>query len=178
MRRMVRRDKRKAFASNIPPILQEANLAFDKGEYGRAAQLFERIAQGADARGGPRAPLFLIQAGRARLLAGQAALGLPSLKRALEVLAERKQYRRLQNAGRRLVTELNERGLKSEAVDIEILLKINLPSTPFIETKETPDQRPSLPTYCPGCGAAVRPDEVEWLDDLTAECGYCGSPVR
>ena len=51
MRRMVRRDKRKAFASNIPPILQEANLAFDKGEYGRAAQLFERIAEGADARG-------------------------------------------------------------------------------------------------------------------------------
>nr|MDQ3007788.1 hypothetical protein [Chloroflexota bacterium] len=107
MRRMFRRDKRKAFASNIPPILQEANLAFDKGEYGRAAQLFERIAEGADARGGPRAPLFLLQAGRARLLAGQAALGMPSLKRALEVLAERKHYQRLQAAGLRLVTELN-----------------------------------------------------------------------
>ena len=177
MRRIVRRDKRKAFASNIPPILQEANLAFDKGEYGRAAQLFERIAEGTDARGGPRAPILLLQAGRARLLAGQAALGMPSLKRAIEVLAERKQYQRLQNAGLRLVTELNERGLKSEAVDIEILLKINLPSTPAPETKETPDQRPTLPTHCPGCGASVRPDEVEWLDDLTAECGYCGSPV-
>ena len=78
---MFRRDKRKAFASNIPPILQEANLAFDKGEYGRAAQLFERIAEGADARGGPRASLFLLQAGRARLLAGQAALGMPSQAR-------------------------------------------------------------------------------------------------
>jgi len=178
MRRMVRRDKRKAFASSIPPILQEANLAFDKGEYGRAAQLFERIAEGADARGGPRAPLFLLKAGRARLLAGQVALGMPSLKRALEVLAERKQYQRLHNAGLRLVAELNDHGLKSEAVDIEILLKINLPSAHALEAMEEPTQKTTLPTHCPSCGAALRPDEVEWLDDLTAECGYCGSPVR
>ena len=178
MRRMFRRDKRKSFAPNIPPILQEANLAFDKGEYGRAAQLFERIAEGADARGGPRAPLFHLQAGRARILAGQVALGMPSLKRALEILAERKQFQRLQNAGLRVVIELNERGLKTEAVDIEILLKMNLPATPTSETKETPTRKPILPTHCPNCGAALRPDEVEWLDDLTAECGYCGSPVR
>jgi hypothetical protein len=178
MRRMFRRDKRKSFAPNIPPILQEANLAFDKGEYGRAAQLFERIAEGADARGGPRAPLFHLQAGQARILAGQVALGMPSLKRALEILAERKQFQRLQNAGLRVVTELNERGLKTEAVDIEILLKMNLPATPTSETKETPTRKPILPSHCPNCGAALRPDEVEWLDDLTAECGYCGSPVR
>lgn len=178
MRRMFRRDKRKAFAPNIPPILQEANLAFDKGEYGRAAQFFERIAEGADARGGPRAPLFLLQAGRARILAGQAALGMPSLKRALEILAGRKQFQRLQNAGMRVVAELNERGLKTEAVDIEILLKMKLPATPTFETKETPTRKPVIPTHCPNCGAALRPDEVEWLDDLTAECGYCGSPIR
>ena len=103
---------------------------------------------------------------------------MPSLKRALEILAERKQYQRLQNAGQRLVAELNERGLTSEAVDIEILLKINLPSMPTLETNETPARKPMLPTHCPSCGAALRPDEVEWLDELSAECGYCGSPVR
>src|SRR5262245_66368514 len=99
MRRMFRRQKRRGFAPNIPPILQEANLAFDKGEYGRAAELFERIAEGADARGGPRAPLFHLQAGRARVLAGQTALGMPSLKRALSLLAQRKQYPKLQKVG-------------------------------------------------------------------------------
>ena len=114
----------------------------------------------------------------ARILAGQVALGMPSLKRALEILAERKQFQRLQNAGLRVVTELNERGLKTEAVDIEILLKMNLPATLTSETKETPTRKPILPTHCPNCGAALRPDEVEWLDDLTAECGYCGSPAR
>src|SRR5215211_5242903 len=51
MRRMFRRNIRKTPSQNIPPILQEANFAFDKGEYGRAAELFENIAQTADARG-------------------------------------------------------------------------------------------------------------------------------
>jgi len=181
MRRAFRREKRKGFSGQIPPILQEANLAFDKGEYGRAAELFERIAESADARGplyAPRAPLFHLQAGRARILAGQTALGMPSLKRGLELLAQRKQFPRLQNAGTRVISELNERGLKNEVVDIEILLKTLLPSMPAFETNSSPTKKPILPTHCPQCGAGIRPDEVEWLDEVTAECGYCGSPVR
>ncbi len=177
MRRMFRREKRKAFASNIPPILQEANLAFDKGEYGRAAELFEKIAEGADARGGPRAPFLHLQAGRARILAGQTKLGMPSLQRGLELFAQRKQFQRLHQAGTRVSAELTERGLKTEATEIESWLKTILPSTPSFE-QPTPTKKPILPTHCPQCGAALRPDEVEWLDVLTAECAYCGSPVR
>ena len=78
MRRMFRRQVRKTLAQEVPPILQEANFVFDKGEYGRAAELFERIAETASARGGPRAPLYYLQAGRARVFAGQTALGMPS----------------------------------------------------------------------------------------------------
>jgi len=178
MRRNFRRQMRRGFAPNIPPILQEANLAFDKGEYGRAAELFERIAQGADARGGPRAPLFHLQAGRSRLLAGQTSLGLPSLKRGLELLAQRRQYQRLQNAGQRLVAELQEQGLTKEATEIETWLSSALPSVRAREPQLESVRRPVLPTHCPQCGAALRPDEVEWLDDATAECAYCGSPVR
>lgn len=174
MRRMFRRERRKAFAPNIPPILQEANLAFEKGEYGRAAERYEKIANTADERGGSRAPLFYLQAGRARVYAGQSALGMPSLKRGLELLARRGQFQHLHQAGMRTIGELNERGLKEEAVDIEILMKMVLPQTLSIEPFV---KRPTLPRHCPSCGAPLRPDEVEWLDDVTGECGYCGSPV-
>jgi hypothetical protein len=177
MRRMFRRQMRRGFAPNVPPILQEANLAFDKGEFGRAAELFEQIAQGADARGGPRAPMFHLQAGRARILAGQTSLGMPSLKRGLELLAQRKQFSRLHSAGQRVSAELQERGLTKEATEIETLLSSALPSMPVTE-KPVPARRPSLPTHCPQCGAAMRPDEVDWMDESTAECAYCGSPVR
>ncbi len=178
MRRAFRRQARKRFAREVPPILQEANLAFDKGEFGRAAELFERIAEGADARGGPRAPLFHLQAGRARVLAGQTALGIPSIKRGLSLLAERQQFQRLMNMKTRVLDELRSRGLTNEAAEIESWLTTISPSAPEFETVIPKAKKPILPTHCPQCGAALRPDEVDWLDDVTAECGYCGSPVR
>lgn len=178
MRRIFRRHARKGFAGHIPPILQEANLAFDKGEYGRAGELFEQIAQTADARGGPRAPLFHLQAGRARIYAGQTALGIPSIKRGLFLLAERGQFQRLIQARRRVLAEFKERGLNEEAAAIDAWLKSISPESSEIDTQIPPSKKPVLPTHCPQCGAALRPDEVEWLDAVTAECGYCGSPVR
>lgn len=178
MRRMFRRQIRRTLAQEVPPVLQEANFTFDKGDYGRAAELYERIAQAADARGGPRAPILHLQAGRSRVYAGQVALGMPSLKRGLELFAQRGQLHKLQNAGTRVVTELNERGLTKEAAEVEALLKGIAPSMPAAMTEYAQAKRPVLPTHCPSCGAPVRPDEVEWLDEVTAECGYCGSPVR
>ena len=178
MRRVFRRQARKGFARNIPPILQEANLAFDKGEYGRAAELFERIAEGADARGGPRAPLFHLQAGRARILAGQTALGIPSIKRGLSLLEQRQQYQLLQNAKIRILEELKARGLITEATKLEAWLISIAPASSESITLTPKGKSQILPTHCPQCGAALRPDEVEWLDEVTAECGYCGSHVR
>jgi len=175
MRRMFRRERRKGFASDVPPILQEANMAFEKGEYGRAAERYEKIARIADARGGPRAPLLNLQAGRARVLAGQATLGMPSIKRGLELFAERQQFPRLRQFGMRTINELKELGLNDEVEEIEVLLKSILPEMP---STAAPVKRPTLPTHCSSCGAPLRPGEVEWLDDVTGECGYCGSPVR
>jgi len=175
MRRVFRRQIRKSLAQEVPPILQEANFAFTKGEYGRAAEIFEKIARAADGRGFPRAGLFHLQAGRSRIFAGQPALGLPSVKRGLELLAKGRQLGRLHYAGERILAELREHGLKNEADEIEKWLKMVIPDPPTVDTLIG---RPTLPIHCPSCGAPLRPDEVDWLDESTAECGYCGSPVR
>jgi hypothetical protein len=175
MRRIFRRYIRKTLAQDVPPILQEANFAFAKGEYGRAGELFEQIAEKAAARGGPRAPLLYLQAGRARVLAGQTNLGLPSLRRGLDLLAQRRQFPRLNQLASRVILELNERGLSKEAGEIETWLKRVSPIEP---TSDPLPGRPALPAHCPACGALLRPDEVEWLDESSVECAYCGSPVR
>lgn len=179
MRRLFRRHIRKTLAQEVPPILQEANFAFDKGEYGRAGELFEKIAETAAARGGPRAPLFYLQAGRARMLAGQIALGMPSLKRGLELLAQRGAWQKFEQAGRRAVRELMENGFTAESQELMALLKRNATrEIPVDPIPARPIKKPALPTHCPSCGAAIRPDEVEWLDEITAECAYCGSPIK
>lgn len=178
MRRVFRRHIRKTLAHEVPPILQEAIFVFDKGEYGRAAELFERIAQAADERGGSRAAFLLLQAGRARLLAGQPKLAIPSLQRGLELFAERGQYDKLQQAGERLIAELNDHGLMSEAAGMESFLRKLTPPMPAMEIPPARAGRASLPTRCPSCGATLRRDEIDWLDEVTAEGAYCGSPVR
>lgn len=38
--------------------------------------------------------------------------------------------------------------------------------------------RGKLPAQCPSCLGPVRPDAVEWIDDQTAECAFCGSILR
>jgi predicted Zn-ribbon and HTH transcriptional regulator len=100
---------------------------------------------------------------------------MPSLKRAFELLARQRRPLRLHRIARRVITELSERGLEREAAEVESWLNHASPSAPSMDA---PTKRPVLPTHCPSCGAGVRPDEVEWLDDATAECAYCGSPLR
>jgi DNA-directed RNA polymerase subunit RPC12/RpoP len=42
---------------------------------------------------------------------------------------------------------------------------------------EVPPASPAvrLPAKCPQCGGTVHPMEVEWADDRTVLCAYCGS---
>jgi hypothetical protein len=37
------------------------------------------------------------------------------------------------------------------------------------------EEKPRLPGKCPQCGGTVHPQEVEWIDERTASCDYCGS---
>ena len=178
-RRPFGRPMRRILAGNIPPALQRANQLLAAGQYASAAEIFEQFARGALARNGPRAPWFFLQAGRARILAGQVSAGMAHLQQGLALLATRGQVQQLYRAGTRVVAELNAHGLTAEGKQIEEYLKTTLPAG-FVPAPGpgAGKPRPILPTNCPGCGGPIRSDEVEWVDDVTAECPYCGSAVR
>jgi hypothetical protein len=105
---------------------------------------------------------------------------MQSFKHAFELFAQRGQFPRLHQTGAHIVSELTERGLTKEAAEVDAWVKALLP--PKFAGTFTPSKplakKPILPTHCPACSAPVRPDEVTWLDDITAECAFCGSPVR
>jgi tetratricopeptide (TPR) repeat protein len=180
MRRAFRRQIRRTLAPDVPPILQRANNLLDKGEFEHAAEAFEQIADAAEKRSGPRAPMFYLQAGRAWLLAGHATAALDHIKHALSMFAGRGQNGKVLQVGNRIARELEQRGLKKESGELKAYLHELLPGPIKFTQAPLPasTNQPTLPTHCPSCGAAMRPDEVEWLDDKTAECAYCGSPVR
>ncbi|MFN8412711.1 MAG: hypothetical protein U0Z26_10020 [Anaerolineales bacterium] len=179
-RRPPRAGFRREGRAEVHPLLRRANNLLMTGQFAEAAEAFEQLANGALARQGPRAPVFFLQAGRARILNGQSSMGIEHLKHGLKLFADRGDLHRVHHAGNRIITELNERGLSNEVKQIQDFLITLLPkSFNALPEENVPQGKPvHLPTHCPSCGAALKPDEVEWLDEVTAECEYCGSPVR
>jgi hypothetical protein len=176
--RRIEHSIRRALRHEIPPLLMRANQFLSDGQFAAAADDLEQVARTAEARGGPRAPIFHIQAGRARMMQGQAGQALECMERGFGLLAARGRFGRLSRLGRRVLAELNEQGFKNEASQLSSYLEGLSPGYETFAEAPAPIKHGPLPTHCPGCGAPVRPDEVEWLDEKTAECAYCGSPVR
>ena len=163
----------------IPPALQHANELMERGNYIEAAAAFEKLAQGAEARMGPRAPWLYIQAGHARIMLKQTAAGVGHFRHGLELFAASRRYHQLYRVGGRIARDLKARGLEKEAQEIANLVQSNIPAISESPTQRGPDPaRVALPTHCRSCGGPIRSDEVEWIDSLTAECSFCGSPVR
>jgi hypothetical protein len=162
---------------DVHPMLQRANQLMASGDYAGAAIAFNELAQRAEDRFPQRAPFLFMEAGRAAILSGETKTGVAHLRRGLTIFASQGRFPRMRAFGQRVIEEFKERNLNAEAEEIASLLNANLPKETPVENS-APAKRPVLPTHCPSCGAAVRPDEVEWLDAVTAECAYCGSPLR
>ncbi len=177
-RRPFVRPLRRALRPDVHPLLRRANELMAAGNYQAAAEAYEQLARGAQTRGLPRDAQLFLQAGRCHILAAQVPAGMADLKQGLTIIANRGNYQHLQNAGQRAVAELNQRGLTAEAAEIESLLKASLPASFAAGPAAGPAPKRLLPTACPSCGAPLRSDDVEWIDEVTAECPFCGGAVR
>lgn len=168
--------RRRGQRAQIPPRLQRANQLMLNGDYQNAEPAFLELAQGAEVRFPNRAPILFLEAGRAAILAGNADRGLGHIKNGLNLLRAQGRIPRMMALGQRAMEELRTHGLNSEAAEILEFIK----EEDSLEAAQNARTSSSiiLPTHCPSCGGAVRLNEVEWLDAITAECAYCGSPLR
>lgn len=163
----------------ISPALRRAHEMMSMGEYTHAAMAFEQLAHAAEMQDGQRAPHLLFQAGRARMLNNQPVAAMPLLKRGLELLVASGRYTQLYKVGHRIAQELKLRGMEREAREVAVLVGASVPAIADMPTERGPDMaKILLPSHCESCGGPIRSPEVEWLDAHTAECPYCGSPVR
>ncbi|HET6846150.1 MAG TPA: hypothetical protein VFH29_04910 [Anaerolineales bacterium] len=181
-RRMIRRagrTMRGIGVGAIPPLLLRSNQLLLAGEYVGAAEGLEQLARAVEGRRSRRAAHLYLEAGRARILGGDVDAGVILLDRGLRLLAASGATIQLARASRRVVQELSARGLHDKADQIRRSLADVGVSASDIAAMPVPEtSRPILPVHCPGCGAPVHPDELEWLDEVTAECEYCGTPMR
>ncbi len=166
----------------VHPLLVKANKLFENGEYLEAAELFFKLGDGALARNIPRAPHLFLQAGRAYLFAGENERAVETSKHALTLFANDKRWIELKHTGDRVVSGLLEHKLDKNAMEIEAWLNDTMPEGfDFSEEPMRIDnirKELHLPLTCPSCGGAVNPKDVKWVDDITAECSFCGNMVR
>lgn len=162
--------------ARVIQMLRQAHRLMEGGQYGQAFPIFKRLADGAAERGMPvKAAHMYLQAAHARLEMGDANDALDLARRSVQLLANAGQAWQLRALLPRLVQAFEEKGYRDQAVilraEAEALLGGERPAPP-------PAQRGTLPSKCPSCGGPVRADEVEWIDDRSAECAYCGSVIQ
>jgi len=149
---------------------------FDAGEYDSAAAEFRDLAERGEAAGIPRSSQVHVLASRAYLLAGRPEEGMQGLRRSIEAATHFGQLPRLAGAAPRITSEMREHGFEKEASAFAASLEAALkhPLAAPVPAK----QSHRLPPKCPSCGGTIYPDEVEWLDDRSVACDYCGSVVQ
>ena len=173
------------FGPKPHPLLQRANELMAINDFSGAALAYEELAQAAKVRTGPAAPHLYIQAGRARILAGQVPIGIVHIKQGLSLFAEHGEWLKFHRNRRRTVEELHRLKLNEEADSLSTYLSADIPEGIKEDEAKTRDivgrverRKAILPVKCQGCGAPLRSDEVEWVDEVSAECPYCGSLSR
>ncbi|MEA4906316.1 MAG: hypothetical protein GYA17_02200 [Chloroflexi bacterium] len=163
-------------------MLLEAHASFNQGDYPLAADLFGRLAEVAEARSLPNAAMLMLQAGRANLLAGKRAPGIEWLYKSVEAFDKTRGEAEAIRIGQRIVAGLRADNLLAEAGEVESWLARSYESRSGTSALTgTPARgKPSiqLPTECPSCGGRIHPQEVEWVDEITVVCGYCGNLIR
>jgi hypothetical protein len=171
--------RRRAGAGLEPAALRDlarANRLMEVGQHANAAAIFERLGREAlDHNAERQAPFLLLQAGRARLLAGNAAESEALLREGLDWLARQGRWLTLRRAGRRVAEDLRRLGQPGLAQELSASLE---GTSQGEEEAGSAPARPRLPLQCPHCGAPARPDEVEWFEDGSAECAYCGGIIQ
>lgn len=153
-----------------------------QGRFEEAACLFEELARGAQLRKIPHDARLFLTAGHCRLQAGEFEPAIQNFRQDLLILTRRENESGLRRAGLRVTRELTETGFSSQA---DSLHKEFFQGPPFLQApslepvEETHTlSRAELPSNCPACGGILRSDEVDWIVQGTAECTWCGTPVK
>ena len=165
----------------VDPALIVGSALFQEGNFSEAAEIFERLSQSAQEKDDPRGAYLVLQAARARISAGQTDHGMDLIWQGLTELASLQLWSRLIRVGAGMVASLKSQKLAKEGRQVQEWIDQSVPGSTreFISMNRLdPATTPEEPIHCLSCGSLVFPGEVDWLVDGTAECVYCGNPIR
>jgi hypothetical protein len=179
-RRPFRGGGRAAMRANpvLVQAIQRANQLIANGQAVEAAQILTRLVQESENRGRPRLTANLhAQAARAYAAAKDEQNALSQARSALKQFVQLNMLPRVPRFYANITRDLRANGMNASA---DALQKEFGEKAKGLESQgfAAPAQHGRLPVKCPQCAAPVRNDEVDWIDQISAECNYCGSVIQ
>ncbi|MBI5876890.1 MAG: hypothetical protein HZB53_04500 [Chloroflexi bacterium] len=160
-------------------MVNEAHALEAAGRHAEAAALFAQVADLAAQHGVlDRAGNLSLQASRCLLNGGDAAGALARARTGLNLLVQAGREHRAAMSFQMAVDALRAQGHAAEAAALQKEFTSLAQTAAADEPDDEPAARGHLPPKCVNCGGPLRPGDVDWIDDATAECPYCGSAVR
>jgi hypothetical protein len=165
-----------------PLFIRSLNTAFrllQGGKPGEAAGLFAQLAGQMEATNHPRQAANLHANASHAFTDAHAAVGaLEHARAALNLFLEYNMSNRAARFYQNITRKLDANGMMAEVGQLNQEFADRIAQLPVTGPAGVPAPHKALPAHCPNCGAPIRSDEAEWVDSMTAECGYCESMVH
>ena len=161
----------------VQELLSRANNLLAAGQPQEAAPLFAQLAQMMEERGNAiRAANLHARAAHAYADSRDPSSALSESRRALTQFIQLDLRDRTPIFYTNIMRKLNARGMKAAADSLkgEFEGKVG-PLIP--QVVPTLAQSRHLPEMCPHCGAPIISTEIEWIDERSAVCSYCGNVI-
>jgi hypothetical protein len=160
-------------------ILKQANQWMENGEPAKAAPLFAQLANEMKMGRHPRrAANMYARAAHAFADANNEPAALAHTRSALELFSALSMFQRTPVFFANITRHLINRGMKSSADELQREYGSLVSSQPSQSPQMKQPQHGLLPTNCPKCGAPVQREDINWVDENTAECEFCGTFMR
>ena len=158
-------------------VLAKANQMVANGNSAGAAPLYTELARELDVLQPRRAANLHARAAHAYADAGNEQIALAQARAALTMFIQYRMINRTPVFFANITRKFNNKGMKNSANALQNEFGNRVGSIPP-QPAPGSAKRGVLPTNCPKCGAPIHGDEATWIDNLTAECDYCGAAVR
>ncbi|MGC1378362.1 MAG: hypothetical protein WA821_19170 [Anaerolineales bacterium] len=159
-------------------LLVNANQVLTAGKPAEAAPLFTQLAVELEKQQHPRrAANVYARAAHAFADAQNETAALAQARKALTLFLQYRMVQRSPVFFANILRKMKAHNMNNAASAIQKEYGGQIGVAP-VESQAAPSARRGvLPTQCPKCGAPVGAD-VNWVDERTAECDYCGTLLR
>ncbi len=159
--------------------VSHANQLLANGHPLRAAAQLAQVTQQVEANQPPRAPNLHAGAAHAYADGHDEANTLTQARAALTLFIKYEMTDRTPVFFTNITTKLRNKGQASAADLLQKEFGAQAGTAPSASaTPAAPIAHGRLPSSCPTCGAPARSDEVEWVDNQSAVCNYCGGVLQ